>query len=498
MASRIARPVSLLFLVLALYFAVNIIVRLSLPASLELDEAEQVFFSQWLALGYGPQPPLYNWLQIGTFALVGRSLLGLSLLKNALLFSTYLLSWLAARQVLRDRSLQIIAVLGLLTLPQVSFMAEQDLAHTVALIAATALFLYALCRILVRPDIFAYLIAGLAVALGVLAKYNFVLLPVAALLAVLPERDLRDRIWNWRLLIALLLAFVLVLPHAIWLIRHLDFATAETLGKMKDHHKTSPGLVSSIRGVASLAVAFLAFSALTLVIFTGVYRRQAWTVLTASSPTIRIIERMLLILLAALLLVIIGTGTVMVRERWLDPFLLILPLYLCLKIEAVDAANRLKHPGLLAIPLIILIAVPASIALRVLMAPSGGYTRLNIPTDRFVESVVSEPKIAPAVVIAGDRRLAGNIALLLPGVPAMTPQHPDFTLSFSASATRPLLLAWSMPGDGEMPEALRQWLAANGYADARIDARSLALPYHFAHNQDSYAFGYAWISPTAK
>ena len=97
----------------------------------------------------------------------------------------------------------------------------------------------------------------------------------------------------------------------------------------------------------------------------------------------------------------------------------------------------------IAVPLIIMVAVPASIFLRVATTPfTGSYTRLNLPTDSFVKTVVPDRGITPSVVVAGDRRLAGNTVLLLPGVPVMTTQFPDFVLPFTASETRPILLAW--------------------------------------------------------
>ena len=44
-------------LVLALYFLVHVIIRVMLSNSLDFDESEQVFLSQFLALGYNSQPP---------------------------------------------------------------------------------------------------------------------------------------------------------------------------------------------------------------------------------------------------------------------------------------------------------------------------------------------------------------------------------------------------------------------------------------------------------
>ncbi|MGO6903362.1 hypothetical protein ACCS96_24115, partial [Rhizobium ruizarguesonis] len=54
------RDISWIFVLLAAYFVLQVGVRLATSHSLDLDEAEQAFRSQWLAAGYGPQPPFYN------------------------------------------------------------------------------------------------------------------------------------------------------------------------------------------------------------------------------------------------------------------------------------------------------------------------------------------------------------------------------------------------------------------------------------------------------
>ncbi|MBL0372575.1 glycosyltransferase family 39 protein [Rhizobium sp. KVB221] len=488
------KPATILFIALAVYFLANIAVRLSLPATLELDEAEQIFYSQWLTLGYGPQPPLYNWLQTAVFAVTGRSIFGLSLLKNALLFSCYFFYWLAACQVLRDSRLRIVAVLGLLALPQVSFMAQQDLAHTVALLSATALFLYAFYRIVAAPDTTAYLLAGVAVGAGFLAKYNFPLLPIAALLAVLPEKNLRDRIFNWRLVMAMALAFAIVLPHALWLLQNFDHATSATLGKMTENGDVSVGPISAVRGIGSMAVAIAAFSAVIVLIFVAVYRRSAWTVLKAQSVPIRITERMIALLAVALIAIVVATGTVHVRERWLDPFLLVLPLYLCMKIEAAGKAGAITRKGLLVIPLAIMLAIPASIFLRVTTTGmTGAYTKLNIPFDEFAKKLTGN-SVTPAVVIAQDRHLAGNMKLNVGKTPVMTAQFPNFKLPFDWNNDQAVLLVWRSATDASVPAQLKQWVSDNATTGTISTIGKMSLPYHYGREGDRYDFSYAWVT----
>src|SRR5690606_3010561 len=133
----------------------------------------------------------------------GDSVLAISLLKNLMLFLSYLLLGLTAHLVIRDRVLAVIATLGLITLPQVGYEAQRDLSHTVAVLFAACMFIFFFFRALKRPNALDYAMAGVAVGIGVLSKYNFVLLPLAAAAALLPGRELRARLFDPRVLLTL-------------------------------------------------------------------------------------------------------------------------------------------------------------------------------------------------------------------------------------------------------------------------------------------------------
>src|SRR6478736_8770923 len=84
-----ARKPDAVILLLAGYFLLEFFVRLAMPQGLRYDESQQAFFSQWLALGYDSQPPLYNWVNATVVALFGLSVATLAFVKNAALFLVY-------------------------------------------------------------------------------------------------------------------------------------------------------------------------------------------------------------------------------------------------------------------------------------------------------------------------------------------------------------------------------------------------------------------------
>src|SRR5512145_2185867 len=81
------------------YFLLHVVIRVLVSGSTELDEAEQVLLTQHLAWGYGSQPPLYTWLQSALFHLFGPGVFPLALLKNALLLSLYIFTFLTTREM---------------------------------------------------------------------------------------------------------------------------------------------------------------------------------------------------------------------------------------------------------------------------------------------------------------------------------------------------------------------------------------------------------------
>ena len=485
------RDISWIFALLAAYFMLQVGVRLATSHSLDLDEAEQVFRSQWLAAGYGPQPPFYNWLQYTVFQLTGVSLAALSVVKNLLLFISYLLYGLTARLILRDKALVAIATLGLLTIPQMVFEMQRDLTHTVAVFFSASIFFYGFIRSLKQPSLASYLIAGVGIGFGLLAKYNFAILPAAALIAALADARLRPRIFDRRLVLTAVVALIIILPHLFWLKDNLDFATARTLEKMTaSGHASYPAQVAM--GVSSLALAVISFAGLTVAIFAIIFGKSLRPALGSGSQWTQLLERMMLVFLIGILLLIVFGGAAGIKDRWLVPMLFILPLYVCLKIEAAGVTTAKAFRRFMIVIAIIMIGVPAALYGSVAAARfTGHYERLNRPYAPMLETLRQQAE--PAAILAGDSLLAGNLRQDIPGVPVLSVDYPGF--SPDLSGRRPLLLVWLLPKDGSeaLPPDMAQWLQTNLGASTP-EALVIDKPYFYQRGDDRYRFGYAWVN----
>ncbi|UIY30427.1 glycosyltransferase family 39 protein [Neorhizobium galegae] len=414
-SDALARRPDLILWLIAAYYVLAVILRVLRSEALESDEAEQLYQSQFLLMGYGRQPPFYNWLQYGVVQLIGPSVLAVALVKNLLLFLTCAVYGLAARVLLKDRRLVAIAMIGVIAMPAVSVMAQRDLTHAIATLFAVALFFYGFLKTLTRPTLWTYLLTGIAVGFGLIAKYNFVIVPVAAILAILPEPELRKRILDWRLIPALALTAVICLPHGLWMFGNLSEATAGTIKAMREDASGNP-ILDRLSGIGTLFVAILTGGLPVLAFFLIAFRQPLIDAWQATNQWTRVIGRTLAICLIAVGLIGLGFGATSISEKWLSPFLVLLPLYLCLKLDAAKAETSRSIPRLLFPVAVLALGFVVYIALGNVIGPMfGDYTKENLPSGPFVEQVVAErPGAKPAYVMTDDPYLAASSRLELP------------------------------------------------------------------------------------
>ena len=501
MIAQLERRPGAVFLLIAGYFLLNVIVRLLLPHSLELDEAEQVFLSQWLAFGYGPQPPFYNWFQQVFFALFGTSVVTLSIAKNLMLFLSYLFYGLTAFRLLSDKRLAVVAVLGLITIPQISFEAQRDLAHTVAVIFSTSLFFYVLVCTIQRPTAARYALTGLAIGLGVISKYNFVLVPIGALVAMVSDPALRRHVFDRRMVLTILVAALVVLPHGLWVLDHLEIATESTLDKLGED-EIGGGIAQIADGGVSLILAVLGFSAVTTAVLFALFGKGMTAALKTGMVWTRLIERTVIFCLTAILLMIVFGGAEHIKDRWLTPILLPLPLYLCLKAEAGGLQVNRAFRGMVTIALVVMIAIPAVLYGRVAFAPvTGVYKKLNVPFSALMTTLSAQA--LPSLIIAEDDHLAGNLRFRQQSVPVQSAIHSGFAPDIEWTTSRPGLLIWRVLKDSDVPVPADLATAAQkrfGILPQEIEVRTISIPYATVaivpgSSNDQYRFGYAWIYP---
>jgi len=490
-----------LYLVLGIYLAVIAAVRIALPGALGLEGSRLLFFAQWLAPGYVGQAPLAVWLLHGVTQTIGTNIVAIALVESLLLFLAYLLAGAAAFLVIRNRALAIIAVLGMLLLPQMAYELARDAGPWAATLATSALFLYALLAMLDRGSILAYALAGLAIGGGLLANYGFGLIVGAALVAVLIEPSFRARLWNWRIVATLLFGGASLGAHGLWLrdaIGPVADVTLTTVLQPSGGDRTA----QIIAGLFSLGIGLAGFVLpLVLVLWLSFGRRfpQSWQ---ASSRWTRLVGIILIIGIAAFLLLVLAGGASRIRDRWLLQIFFLLPLYFSLKLDALNETigNAPKRFG--AVAILIMVAVPVGLAAHA-FAPVWGqrYGSVHIPNGPAVATILAQSADPPSLVLAQDEALAGNIRRAAPRLAVVTPTHSGFARGYPFDATHPLLLVWRANGENEaaVPAQLAALLSSQVEAGGIQPApQFIALPYQFGRTGDAYRFGYAWVYLTAQ
>ena len=429
----------------------------------------------------------------------GTSVAALTILKNLLLFLSYMFLGMTANLLLRDKGLAAIATLGLVTITQVSFEAQRDLTHTVAVLFSAGLFIYAFVKTLKQASAWRYALTGLAVGFGVLSKYNFVLLPLAALIAVLPDRNFRARLFDWRLMLSIVIAVAVVVPHAWWFFHHTDIATGRTLGKLIGDEASRIKQIAD--GFGALAGAMIAFALPPLLVFRIAFGRQLPAAWKASTSWSRLIGRMLIVIVLMLILLVLFAGAGDIRPRWLVPFFFILPLWLCLKIEAAGdvPAFAPRRFGMIAIAFMAVVLLILGLRSPV-MGMLGRYERPNVPYGPAIEAILATGKQKPSLIVASDEQLAGNVRLHAKDMPVAVPGFKHLQQVYTFNSSHPVLLIWRGKGESvsAAPQMLTAWLSSQpALKGLKLAGSDIARPYHYGRAGDRYHFSYAWLYPAA-
>lgn len=177
------------------------------------DELYFLACGQHLAWGYVDQPPMIAVIAAAGRALFGESLFGLRLIPALAGAAVVLLVGLIARQLGGGRFACLLAQVAALIAPV--FLAI----HTILSMNAFehlfwALATYVLVRIATGAAPRLWLVFGAAIGLGLLTKHSMVFFGVAVLIGLVISRraEFANR-WLW---LGGALAFLIVLPHALW------------------------------------------------------------------------------------------------------------------------------------------------------------------------------------------------------------------------------------------------------------------------------------------
>lgn len=225
------------------------------------DEAYYWMWGQRLGWSYFDHPPLDAWLQAGIAAVFGWSTVSLRLLTWLTLGGNLAILWLWAQQLApeRNRELFLRTAAILLTVPVIALFTFAAF-HDHLLVFFAVLAMYALWRFAEawghgRGGIRFLYLAGAAIGLATLSKYNGALLGVGALSLFVFQRSLWGSLRTPHPYLAGLLAIIIQTPVIYWNLTE-GFATLSYhFVERPSNHWNHPAVM---QGVGFVAQSFIA------------------------------------------------------------------------------------------------------------------------------------------------------------------------------------------------------------------------------------------------
>ena len=405
-------------LVIIVYFALQLAVRLWLSPNLEVDDAELVGQIHW-AWGYAnSHPPLYHWVVRLAHDLTGNWVAATSLPKFALLAAGYWFIYDAGRRATGRRLTGALAAASLLFIPVIAWKTQGKLTHSIVGFTATAATLHAVVLILTRGRWWTFAWLGVAAACGILAKYNYVLVLVALALTVVAVRELRRAFRRPVALLAMLVALVLIAPHLVWISANAALATERVYMLQTGGGPLGLNLPanSAVDGLVSLVLVVLVSVAPVAAVWGLAHfiaRRRGAS--NADAGYFRRVVGVLLVAEVAVFgaLVAIG-GFAQVHERYLVVLLPPVTLWFALRFQKTRSA---------AVVLGTAVTVATAITIARPVTVLQGTGRLMFPYEQMSKEIAAFA--ARPVAILGDRpENAANLVIRLPKTSVFDPRAP--------------------------------------------------------------------------
>lgn len=316
---------------LMVFLSVHFVLRMSLSNSLEPDDADLALFGQTLAWGYSDQGPLYAWMVWAAFKVFGTGIFALTLVRMIVLASIFVFLYSITFKFTRNWLLSVLAAFSPMLVPTFSWHAVSYLTHTNLLCAVTLATVYQTIRVRENGSIGNYLLLGFVVGLGGLTKYNYLIAAVGLVTAALMVMPYRRTLLSWRLSWSVIVAAVIVFPHLLWLNNYWGQISTELAQKTGVGYHS--GLTwATLRGFAELLQNLVLIPLILLFFFAvcfplGLKRRTRDIPDTPSREGARLIEWFAVGVLAWMVIQL-TLGGHRIHERWLQPYFLLLPVYL--------------------------------------------------------------------------------------------------------------------------------------------------------------------------
>jgi len=366
---------------LFVYLLIHFLLRITLSDTLQVDDREQIFYSQSLHFGYDmPQPPLYSWISYVFFKIFGVQLFTVTFVKYFLIFITFIYLFLAAEIVFKDRTKVKILLSSFLLMPSFAWHMHQGFTHTILLgLAISMTFFYFLKLHFDKKKIY-YFLLGISIGIGLLSKYSYLIFLFLTLVSILISKSKKNIILDKAFLITLIVGLLISMPHYSWLIE--NWSQIFPLAHERLISSNNLTVFSKFREIILSSIGFLTpLVFVVLLIFLFSIRHLSKKNGKFIPPTIEnFLDKYFIIMLILLAFSLVLIDIKEVKVRWLHPILMIFPFWLYLKaFKYIDLKNKFLKPFIISTVIFTTLVFLIRIV-QMTIAPELGYKgRINTP-----------------------------------------------------------------------------------------------------------------------
>jgi len=374
---------------LLIYIILNFFIRLLFSHTLQLDDAEQIRLAQNLLLGYPiPQPPLYSWLSWGVFKIFDTGLFALTLLKYILIMLTFWLTWLVSGQLFQHFQTRYLATFSYLLMPSFAWHMHQGFTHTILLGFGIILSLHALLSLKNNPIVKNYFYFGIALGVGLMAKYSFLLFILPIFISALTIASFRKIILQPKFLLTLAVFILIIAPYAYWLTQHYQEIFSLIDHKLKINYDNLPlDRLKSAGQFVGVAITFV-------IPFAIVLATSAWRRLLNTDKQLKkndqfiLLSRFYLVIIISIIVLAIFMSMPHFKMRWFHPLMMIFPLWMLARIERKELLSKSAMRWFTNITIVFTILILSIRILQVTIGPDlDHYGRLNMPIIETFEKL---------------------------------------------------------------------------------------------------------------
>jgi len=444
-------------LFLQIYFLLQVFARSYFFEAFRGDEGEQIIFSREWRITYHAHVPLYHWLQKIVFTIFEVNIFSLALLKNALLFLTYYFVYKTADLIFKNGQLVFLSTISLFLLPRFHWETHAYLTHTVLCVAICSISMYLIVKILISQEWKYFLFLGIAIGVGLLSKYNYIIFIMGVLLSIASIHSYRKSVFLQKKLILILIPAILIsfFPYYIMLsdpvgvVKEFLYSNRE-LNILEKLKVLRIYFTSVLECVALVGISYLVLFPKG---FVRKYKNDNFT-----NEMMSFFKRSILSMLLIFAFTLVYFGIDIAPARWFHPFFLFLPLCFFMNID-VNNVQKWKILVIIILVALSMIAVSHQRYVRVWYGKdSASYKELakTIKSTIFSKGILIAPE---------EGRMAGNLqyyfrdSFILSG-DRLTPQ---LNKELAKSPYKDVLVVWGEEHEREVPEDMIAILMKMGF-----------------------------------